>query len=434
MRAIFLLIFSCLGCMLFAQPLKMTVSAKSAILVNAKTGAVLYDKKGDDRVYPASLTKIATCLYALKENKKELDHIVKCSHQGLRRMSKSVKVAHNYRDPAYYLEPDGTHFWIKRGEEITFQDLLYGMMLASGNDAANFIAISTSGSIPKFMKGLNRYLKEIGCEDTHFANPHGLHHPNHWTTAHDIALIVKEAMKNEMFRTIVSTREYERSRTNLQMPKKIRNRDLLIQAGKFAYPRAHGMKTGGHSDAGYTYASVAQEGDRMLIAVLLECPDTYSRFRDAIRLFDTAFEEELEERLLFNKEENIFKRVIARGKTPLRATLSQDIAISYYPAEEPQVTIELNWKYLTPPIQVGNHVGEVNILDERGAVLESAPLIATAPVKRTVSALIRDTVRGEEPPPAGLQRTLIFLLACAILLTLFGIYKMQTTNQKNPEG
>ncbi|MBF5058895.1 D-alanyl-D-alanine carboxypeptidase family protein [Candidatus Neptunochlamydia vexilliferae] len=432
MRAIFLLVFSFLGCVLFAQPLKVTVSAKSALLVNAETGAILYDKKGGDRIYPASLTKIATCLYALRENKKGLDHIVKCSRHGLRRMSKSVKMAHNYRDPAYYLEPDGSHFWIKRGEELSFQDLLYGMMLASGNDAANFVAISTSGSIPKFMKGLNRYLKEMGCEDTHFANPHGLHHPNHWSTAHDIALIVKEAMKNELFRTIVSTREYERSRTNLQKPKMIKSRDLLIHPGKFSYPRAHGMKTGGHSDAGYTYASVAKEGDRMLIAILLGCPDIHSRFRDAIRLFDAAFEEEKEERLLFKKEDNTFSREIARGKTPIKATLSQDITISYYPAEEPQVTIELNWKHLTPPIQKGSHVGEMNILDEQGRVLESSPLIATAKTERTFSALMGDTIRGKEAPPIGLQRTLIFLLACAVLLILFGLWRVQTTSQKNP--
>jgi len=147
MRSLFFILFFALFIQLSADPLKLKVSAKSAILINAKTGAILYEKNAHSRAYPASLTKIATCLYALKKNNKELDELVTCPNHCLRKMNKSVKIAHNYKDPAYILEPDGTHFWIKRGEELPFRDLLYGMMLASGNDAANFIAHYIGGNI-----------------------------------------------------------------------------------------------------------------------------------------------------------------------------------------------------------------------------------------------------------------------------------------------
>ncbi len=408
------------------EQLDVKVSAKSAILMNAETGAILFEKKGDERAYPASLTKIATCLYAVKKNKKGLGELVSCPYHCLRRMNKSVKVAHNYKDPAYLLEPDGTHFWIKRGEEISFKDLLYGLMLASGNDAANYIAYYLGGNIPKFMQGMNSYLKEIGCEDTNFENPHGLHHPKHYSTARDIAIITKAALKEEVIQTIVSTKEYERVETNLQTAKRIQNKDQMIQPGKFFYPQASGMKTGYHSDAGYTYASVAKNGERTLIAVLLGCDNTHQRYRDAIRLFEAAFEEEKVERLLFNKEENTFSRELKQGRKQLNATLTEDIAIAYFPAEEPEIIIELNWEHQLPPIKEGSFVGSINILDKQGNVLNSSLLIATENVERAFSALFVGAMHDDWVCPKELQKILILFLAIGVGLSLFYLYRIES--------
>ncbi|QVL57941.1 MAG: D-alanyl-D-alanine carboxypeptidase [Simkaniaceae bacterium] len=426
MRLLFLTFFLLAFTVANGEQLDIKVSAKSAILINAETGAVLYEKKADERAYPASLTKIATCLYSLKRNKNDLNEIVPCPHHCLRRMNKSVKIAHNYKDPAYLLEPDGSHYMIKRGEELQFKDLLYGLMVASGNDAANCLAHHIAGNIPKFVKGMNDYLKEIGCKNTNFANPHGLHHPRHYSTARDIALIAKEALKVDLIKSIISTKEHERLETNLQTAKTVQNKNQLIQPGKFFYPQAMGMKTGYHSDAGYTYASVAKNNGRTLIAVLLGCDESYYQcFRDAIRLFDAAFDEEKEQRLLFNKEENTFSRDVKQAKDHLKATLTEDIAISYYPAEEPEIMIELNWDHQLPPIEKGSFVGSINILDKQGNIINSSPLVATESVDRAFYALISDAMQGDWVCPQELQKILIFFLAIGVGLSLFGLYRVE---------
>ncbi|MDN3508846.1 MAG: D-alanyl-D-alanine carboxypeptidase [Candidatus Neptunochlamydia sp.] len=415
----------------FSKSLDVSVSAKSAILINAETGAILYEKKADDRAYPASLTKIATCLYSIKKHKKDLNEVVSCPHHCLRRMSKSVKVAHNYKDPAYLLEPDGSHYMIKRGEELQFQELLYGLMISSGNDAANYLAYYIGGSIPKFVKEMNEYLTEIGCENTHFSNPHGLHHPKHYSTARDIVLMAREALKVDLIRSIISTKEHERLETNLQTAKRVQNKNLLIQSGKFFYPQAIGMKTGYHSDAGYTYAGVAKNHGRTLIAVLLGCDESYNQcFQDAIRLFDVAFEEEKEERLLFNKEENIFSRDVKHARGSLKATLTEDVAISYFPAEEPEITIELNWDHRLPSIEKGSFVGSINIIDKQGNLVTSSPLVATENVDRAFTALLVDAMRGEWVCPDEVQRILIFFLTIGVGLSLFGLFRVENVKKR----
>lgn len=410
----------------FSQSLDVSVSAKSAILLNAETGAVLYEKRADERAYPASLTKIATCLYAIKKNQKELTEEIACPHDCLRKMSKSVKEAHNYKDPAYLLEPDGTHYMIKKGEHLQFQELLYGLMIASGNDAANYIAYSLGGSIPQFVKGMNEYLIKIGCQNTHFSNPHGLHHPQHYSTARDIGLIAKEALKEELIRSIISTKEHERLETNLQIGKRVRNKNLLIQPGPFFYPQAIGMKTGYHSEAGYTYVGVAKHQGRTLIAVLLGCNESYHQcFRDAIRLFDAAFEEEKETRLLFNKEENIFSRKLKQARGPLKATLTEDVVISYYPSEEPTITIELNWEHRSPPIEKGSLVGLMNILDQQGSRINSVNLIAAEGVERSLWALCGDMISGKWVCPDFVQTILFYVLILALGLTLLFLFRLE---------
>ena len=397
MKFIFILIVFSYFSIACAEKLKVAVSAKHAILMNAETGAILYEKKSEDLAYPASLTKIATCLYAIKNYQNDLDTLINCPDHCLQRLSKPIKISHNYEDPPYLLEPDGSHYLIKKGEKLSFRELLYGLMIASGNDAANTLAHHVGGSISEFVEGMNRYVKKMGCQKTHFANPHGLHHPQHYSTAKDIALITREALQVPLICTIVATKEHERSQTNLQPPKTIENKNLLIQPGKFFYPQAVGMKTGYHSDAGYTYAGVAQYQDRTLIAVLLGCQGSYYQcFQDAICLFDAAFEEEKKERILFNKEDNLFYRRIRGGKQPLKAALTQNVTIAYYPAEEGELTIELNWQHKRPPIAKGSVVGRIQVLDQNGKEMQATSLVAQEDVCRTVSCALADLLFPEK--------------------------------------
>lgn len=414
---------------LSAEPLKVKVAAKSAILINADTGAILYEKNAHAKKYPGSTTKIATLLYALKKYDGDLDEIVSCPYHCLKRINSSVKVAHNYRDPSYWLEPDGTHFWIKRGEKLSMRDLLHGMMLVSGNDASNYVAHRVGGTIPAFLRGMNGYFKSIGCRSTHFQNPHGLHHPKHVTTAHDLSLITKEALKNSAAQKIISTKEYERSETNLQNARTIKHTGQMLQPGKFYYSKSIGMKTGYHSNANYTFAGAARQGERTLIAILLDCENSNQRYRDAIRLFEAGFAQVEEERLLFKKDENFFTREIKRGKNALRASLLEDVSIRYFPAEEPNISIELNWEALELPIFEGTWVGEMHILDENQRILEKAPLYASRDVKKKSFFAFVDGLKMGSLDFTPLRNVLITFLLIAVSLITYSIFYFGKTNK-----
>ena len=208
------------------------------------------------------------------------------------------------------MEPDGTHFWLKKGERLSLYDLMCGMMLASGNDAANVVAFHLGGSVSSFMKGVNTYVKGIGCKNTHFTNPHGLHHPDHYTTAYDMAQMARKAIEKPLIMNMVSLEEYHRPKTNAQEAKVVSQRNKLLVKGPFYYEKAHGIKTGYTENAQFTFASMAKDKNRTLIAVLLGCKSSNSRYRDVIKLFDTAFIEKKVTRLLFNQEDNIFSKVV----------------------------------------------------------------------------------------------------------------------------
>src|SRR5690606_27597099 len=126
------------------------------------------------------------------------------------------------RVPSYWLESDGTMMHLKVGEMVTLDALLHGMMLVSGNDAANVVAEHIEGSVPQFMDSLNEYLQSIGCKNTKYSNPHGLTHHEHWSTAYDLAVMTRKALKIPKFREIVSTLVYTKPKTNKQPQSELR--------------------------------------------------------------------------------------------------------------------------------------------------------------------------------------------------------------------
>ena len=357
--------------------LKVKVEAEAAILMNAKTGAILYKKNPHQMKYPASITKLATLLYALKQNRSDGEESVTCPGHCLKRIQFDLKKAHDFRDPAYWLEPDGSHYWIKSGEKLVFKELFYGMMLLSGNDAANLIAHYVGGTIPQFLQGMNTYLEDIGCKETLLLNPHGLHHPNHVTSAYDMALVVQELISDKRACDIALAREYKRSKTNLQSARLFQNRSQLLREGKFFYPKIVLAKSGYHKNAKYTFAGAAEQEGRVLIAVLMECKSSDRRYRDAIRLFETAFAEEERVRPLFRREDSVFETKIEGEKRVLSALLAQDLSICYYPSEEPEIRVELEWKKKSLPIEKGETVGEIKIFNENRVLLKRASLYAS---------------------------------------------------------
>ena len=262
-----LLINSKLTFIAYADPTSgaPTLSSEAAILLDQKTGQVLYDKNSTAQMYPASLTKIATAIYAIEKG--NLDDIVTVS-------SKARNV-------------EGTRVYLAEGEQISLKKLLQGLLINSGNDAGIAIAEHLDGSVRNFSKNINDYLKtEIGVQDTNFVNPHGLFDPNHVTTAEDIARITQYAMKNETFREIMSIKELDW--TGEAWSTTLYNHHKLMR--EIPYEGVTGGKTGYVDQSGQTLVTTAERGNLSLIAVTLKGNTQTEAYNDTIELLDFGFE------------------------------------------------------------------------------------------------------------------------------------------------
>ena len=368
-----------------AEQLKMHVNAESAILINAESGAILYEKNAHTLHFPASTTKIATAIYTLEVRETALDDEVIAEQESIAMISEEAKKRANYILPSYWIEDDSTHIGIKKGEKFSLRDLLYGMMLRSGNDASNVIAQHVGGTVPNFMEELNAFLLKKGCINTHFTNPHGLHHPKHQTTAFDLATLTRIGLQNPLFCKIVSTVRYPKPKTNKQEASVFVNSNKLLKPGKFYYQKAIGIKTGYTSAAQNTFVGAAKQGDRVLIAVLLKTKEREDMFKDSIRLFNAAFDETKEQRIVLTKGGQTFVLQLEGAVEPIKTTIHEDVSLEYYPSEEPFIKCTLCWDPLTPPIAKGQRVGELTLQTSQGLIVQKVPLYAQEDVKMTWS-------------------------------------------------
>lgn len=222
-----------------------TADAAAEIAMELETGAVLTEKNADARLPMASTTKIMTAIVIIEDCALDEAFVVPDEAVGV----------------------EGSSIYLKKEEEIDVRDLLYGLMLRSGNDSATALAIHHSGSVEKFVEVMNERAQVMGAADTHFTNPSGLPDDGHYTTARDLCAIACYAMKNETFREVVSTRSYRgnfRSYAN-------KNKMLANYAG------ANGVKTGYTLKAGRCLVTSAERGGMDVVAVVLNCPDMYER-------------------------------------------------------------------------------------------------------------------------------------------------------------
>lgn len=372
-----------------ASSIEVHVSAQSAVLMNADTGAILYEKNAHQKAYPASITKIATALYVLEKGV-DLTKLVRVSQESLQ--SKPRRSDWETL-PSYWLEWDGKKMGLLRGEQLSLKDLLHGTLLVSGNDAANVLAESVSGSISSFMYELNQYLSDLGCHNTVFKNPHGLSHKEHYTTALDMALIAQRALQVPAFKEITAKLEYMKPRTNKQPAEVLKQSNQLLKSkSRFFYPKAIGIKTGYTKLAQHTLVAAACDQGRTLIAVLLGCETREGRYLDAKRLFEAAFSEKKMRRLFFEKNQS-YSREILGAKTPLIGSLAKDAAVEFYPAEEPNIRAFLRWESLSLPIAKGEKVGEMHFCDEKQRSLFSVPLLAKQEVRPTLMYALKEWLR-----------------------------------------
>lgn len=233
------------------------VTADAAVVIDAETGEVLYDKNMHQRRPPASTTKIMTTILGIELGK--LDDQIKASPRAA--------------------AEGGSSIWLKAGEVLTLEELLYGVMLNSGNDASVAVAEYISGSVEEFAALMNRKAKEIGALNTTFKNPNGLPNDEHLTTAYDLAMIMRYAMQNEIFCQITSTVEKRISWPGQPWPRVLRNFNKLL----LMYRDADGGKTGYTRAAGRCLVSTAVRNGRRVISVILH---TDQRWQDSIKLLD----------------------------------------------------------------------------------------------------------------------------------------------------
>jgi len=397
------------------------IQADSVVLMNAETGAVLYEKNAKKAQYPASLTKIATAIYTLQLRENKLDKMLTAEHEAVASVSEEEMVRSNYTLPSYWLTRGTSHIGIKKGEVLSLQDLLYGMMVASGGDASNMIALYMGGTIPVFMEELNVYLNGIGCTATHFTNPHGLHHPKHLSTAYDMAILTKEALKNPTFREIVRTVRYTRPETNKQKATTLIQTNRLLRKGKFYYSKAIGVKTGYTSMAKNNLVAAAKDGDRTLIAVMMHCDDREKMFLDAKRLFNHAFREKKQSSKLFAAGPQKMKLKASGASKSIATYLKEDVVFDYYPSEDPKVKCLLKWEELTLPIEKDQVVGALVFENDKGETIRTETLFAKEDVDYHLIHRIRQQVTG--------RKILKFFGACLAILFICGlIYELNKSS------
>ena len=263
-------------------------TAKSILLTDMKSGRVLYSKKASTKSEPASLTKVMTVLLAveaIQDGKVSLDDEVTASSDCQAGLDESSSTAN-----------------ILPGEKLTLEQLLYCAMVASANDACNIIAEYIGGTVDDFVAMMNDKAAEIGCTDTHFVNANGLPDDDHYTTANDLYLITKEALKYELFSTLCNTQSYTVPKTNKSDSRDLSNSNALISAesmygNRYLYQYAKGVKTGHTSSAGFCLISTAEKDNIQLMCIVLGDTDSsnvdgstsYNNFADTISFYDWAF-------------------------------------------------------------------------------------------------------------------------------------------------
>ncbi len=353
---IFILLSFCLlpSCASFATTSndESLVNAPVAILMDADSGKVLYEKGAYDKMFPASTTKIMTAILALEN--RNLTDIAKVSYNAVFTVPYSYTTAN--------LQVD---------EELSIEQLLNVLLIPSANDAANVIAEDIGGSVESFASMMNTKANEIGCKNTHFVNANGVHNESHYSTAYDLALIGRYAMKNETFRKLVSTVSYTLPATNkYDMDNRtFVNTNKLInnKSGQF-YKYATGIKTGYTDAAKNCIVASAKKDNLELICVILgannDVNTNTNKFNDCISLFDYGFENYSYKVL---KQKNSVYKVISPSNASsetknLNLLFENDITVLMNTADsdtEIVPDVELPEK-IYAPISKGDVIGKVS--------------------------------------------------------------------------
>jgi len=300
------------------------ILAKAALLVDADTGAVAYAKNEHQELYPASLTKVMTALLvleAVEDGKLSLETEITAQSSAFEGLA-----------------ADGSSAGIKVGETMTVRNLLYCMLVVSANEACDILAEAVSGNVSSFVSAMNSRAEELGCKNTHFVNPNGLHDAQHYTSAWDMYLITKEAMTHELFMVIADTADIIIPATNMSGERHFYTTNHLLSNWRvigYRNKEAHGIKTGSTDEAGHCLISSAIRGSQQYISVILGAERVEENgvgnirsFSETTRMFNYGFDN-FDYQTIVEKSEVLEKEVAV--------TLSQVDHVTVHPAKDIEV-------------------------------------------------------------------------------------------------
>lgn len=392
------------------------IRAKAAALIDLNTGALAYSHHIDDKIYPASLTKIMTCMLALERG--NLDDIVTVSYSSLQNLSLG-----------------GSSAGLLEGEKITLRDLLYCIMISSANEGCNVIGEYISGSIEDFVALMNQRAKEIGMASTHFMNTHGLHNDDHYTTVRDLSVLARWAWQYKAFRELASATSYVVPATNRSESRTLRTTNYLISGqtvGKYYYSKAVGLKTGFTTPAGGCLISTASDGDFNYLSIVCGCETlehedgttTDERFTETVRLFEYGFNhysyvQVLTDTSMVDMPEVQYAEgrpnVVVRAKDNVSVLLPDTCDLS-------KITLEVSYDSTAPlqaPLAKGEKVGTVTAKYNDHA-LASCDLVTLTAVERSAPTFVAEKTGGFF---SGLWKFLkkIWFLTIPLLLALLAV-------------
>ncbi|MBZ9687987.1 D-alanyl-D-alanine carboxypeptidase [Clostridium estertheticum] len=325
------------------------VNAISAIAIDADTKIVLYEKNAYTPIEIASTTKIITCLVAIK-----------CGD-----LNKKIIVS----EKAASIR--GSEIGLKSGEEITLKELLYGLMLRSGNDAAIAIAEGISGNVDEFLKLMNEYALEIGLLNSNFESPHGLDSSNHYSTAYDLALVTAKAKEIKLFNDIVCSKDIDAKEYGFNRSYHNINKILYL------LPNATGVKTGFTGKAGKCLVTSVKIQNREVIIITLNCTP---RWKETEKI-NNYIEKNYEYKKLISKDDTLGSLKIKNGTTNVQIVSARDIIIPVKVDENIDIKIKKPLYEIIAPIKLGEKVGRVEVYSNSKLLFTEA-LVAKNTVPR----------------------------------------------------
>lgn len=357
---IIILAFSCFIPIAKAED-SLNLSSESAILMDAESSKILYEKNIDEKLPMASMTKIMSMLLIMEN-----------IENGSLKYEDKVLISENASGMG------GSQVFLQAGEEYTVNDLLKCIAVSSANDAVVAMAEKISGSVDTFVTLMNEKAKSLGLENTNFANPHGLDNENHYSTAYDMAIMAKELLKHEDILKFTSIYED-------YLTKPDGSQVWLVNTNRLVrfYDGVDGLKTGYTTEAGYCLTATAKKNDLRLISVVMKSPSAEERSSDTSTLLTYGFNS-FKSNVIYSKDKSLGKVKIEKGKLKevdvyLKEDATEILSVTEKPSD---YTFNIKIDKIIAPVKAGTIVGTTEIIDNEGNIIKEADIIVKIDVEK----------------------------------------------------